>query len=307
MLESDLELDALLREVAADPRATMLRIARPAAFRSAFESAIAVSPHATGLTLAEREIVRTHREQLALLLRQACVARLYAHPRAAALLVRQQTADTRIELIQPAELRRRARAELSACGDDLPRLDGIELVERMACDEGSGSTDVIQLAAASMRLWPTDQARMYEASALYFDGEARAASRLYEAVIAQSSDSLIVAFAWYNLARIHLDAGTFDQALDGYRAAVDCDDSLLIALLAWLAAGLSLGSESQSLAAATRLRDVPPIPRSVIDEFARTRRLRCGAAAVDERARRTLQHLASRLDDSTKAVAHALV
>lgn len=147
--EIDAELEALLGEVARNPRATLLRVARPTAFREAFEALREVEPHATGLIAAERELLREHRAQLARLLRQACVTKIYAHPAARGRFVRYQTTAGPIEVLEPRRWRERARDELRASEPARDELEGFELLERLAAADGEIAADTAQLATAT--------------------------------------------------------------------------------------------------------------------------------------------------------------
>src|SRR5262245_31177745 len=64
ILKLDPELEHLLRELAAEPDSSLLRVARPAVMPALFETNTVVSQHATGLLPVEREILRAHRAEL---------------------------------------------------------------------------------------------------------------------------------------------------------------------------------------------------------------------------------------------------
>lgn len=71
------ELEELLQSIASDPRSSLLKVDRPAIARGPFDQDLMVRPSATGLTAAERHLLRVHRSELAQWLRYLLFEMLY--------------------------------------------------------------------------------------------------------------------------------------------------------------------------------------------------------------------------------------
>jgi hypothetical protein len=229
------EIEGLLREIAADPRSTLLRVDRPAVVRGLFDRGLPIRAHATGLTSAERHLLQVHRAELAFMLRQACVSKLYAHPEAKFRLIRNVAPGVRVEAPPPSHWRRNLGHELRIARADGIEFEGIELLQSCVAADGFARASVAQLAAASIRLEPTDQARIYSAVALMFDGDDRTAVDVFHRVIDATSSRRMQACAWTEIGDAANRQGRFGNAIICYRTAARLDAD-------WAPAPLSLMS-----------------------------------------------------------------
>lgn len=235
----DPELEQLLREVAADPRATLLRIARPQAIRSVYESSIVARESATGLLAAERQLLRVHREELARLLRRACVMLIFESPSGRAYTMRHVTATYRHDPPTRERWLDDARLELAVSKPDVAT-DVVTLLERCVTDVASRRATISQLAAASARLQRTAQADIYRGEELAMAGMHGEAADVFELVTTRTASQQVVAATWNNLGKSLQEMNEVGRALRAFEHAIACDDSLAMPFFnrlgaAWLA------------------------------------------------------------------------
>ena len=81
------DLEAILQEIARDPRAKMLQVPSSGALAYATRPPM-VSVAAAGLTSAEVEVLRVHREELGHRLKERCLIEFFSRPDAAVRLHR---------------------------------------------------------------------------------------------------------------------------------------------------------------------------------------------------------------------------
>jgi hypothetical protein len=249
----DPAIEDLLREIAADPDSCLLRVPRPSIVKSLAHRQGVVRPSATGLSSAERELLRVHRAELAKLLREACVLRLAQHPQLRLELSLHLTATRRTPVMSSADWRSKTKYTLQAARSDGSDLGGMELLDACVAPGGVESTSVAQLAIASMRLEPTDAARIYPAVELTLDGAERMALRiLHETLLGLCSNSC-AAHAWTHVAHAQAKTGEIAQANASYVNAVRQDPTLIVTFLAMLGMACEYGSLQEILAAEAQL------------------------------------------------------
>src|SRR5262245_29595941 len=81
VLPLDPAIEELLRDIAQDPDACLLRVPRPKALSALARGESIEVSGMTGLTHAERELVRVHRDEIAYLLRTLCARLLIERPK----------------------------------------------------------------------------------------------------------------------------------------------------------------------------------------------------------------------------------
>src|SRR5436189_4868215 len=104
-LAFDPELEELLREIAADPGSRLLRMPRSTRPRDLLAIPEPVTRARAGLSVAERHLIEVHRDELAHLLRRACLIRFFSDPRKNMYLNRCKTAHETTQLESPEHLR----------------------------------------------------------------------------------------------------------------------------------------------------------------------------------------------------------
>lgn len=252
-LALDPEIEGLLRELTTDPRSTLLRVPRRGVLRTFFEQdTTAVSEHATGLLAAERELLHAHREALAKHVREACVMKLFSSPLCAKRLFRYETATTAHQIPNATRWRHDLRAERRRSSTPRAFRD-VELLDRCLEPDEFSTVTVTELAAASLRLQPTAQARIYAAQEVIFLGDSKRGLQLLTRVGTAVGPPAITASIACNQGAALSDLGHDDLARESYARAVAIADPPLSGLVFWLAYSLRTQRRDDALAAAQLL------------------------------------------------------
>lgn len=239
------EVEALVRDIAAEPDSTLLRVPRLRAPAEHFIGSASVPLAKTGLSAAERELLSVHREEVARTLREAATHRLLtiADPKYhiadyVAPNVRRTPLDVAHFRSEMRELEPQARAV--AGNGALDALLGAP-IERWP--------SVLELASLSQRFASTDQARILVALALIFDDQPRVALRILEEVATRRAIGPLAANAWSNaaLAQIALDDRL--AALQSQRRAALLGETTGANAVAWLVNALLVGDQREALSA----------------------------------------------------------
>jgi hypothetical protein len=197
----DPEVEGLLREVAADPESTLLRLPRPSSVGSYFasqqESSLRVD-----LRRAETELLRVHREELAALVLQACEHRLLTWVDPPFQVVRFQ--DPR-RLLEPLD-RKTWNVALDRVVDS-GTVTVTPILLAMRDSQTQRWPTVLELAELAHFIVPSDRARIFAGIALVYQGQPRTALRVLDDVVARRIEGRMAAYAWTNigLARVAMD------------------------------------------------------------------------------------------------------
>ncbi|MCC7014017.1 MAG: hypothetical protein IT454_15780 [Planctomycetes bacterium] len=296
------EVEALVRDIAAEPGSTLLRAPRLRAPAAHFIGSASVPVTRTGLSAAERELLAVHREEVARSLRDAATHRLLtiAEPKYhvadyVAPNVRRTPLDVAHFRAEMRELEPQARAV--AGNGVLDALLGAP-VERWP--------SVLELATLSQRFASTDQARILVALALIFDDQPRVALRILEEVATRRAIGPLAANAWSNaaLAQIALDdrlAALQSQrraALLGETTGANAVFMLINAVLAGRTEEFSIAAAEiearfaeSDAAIESFLRSYRPRVHTFVDSTTRgevSQMIRCRSGKVGASARRVL-------------------
>lgn len=217
---------ALLQEVAAAPRSKLLRLPSARELPRWLGSEERYTTSDSGLELAERELLRVGREELAWLLRQAALRELIDGERTRDQVMRGRRVDE-----ENRPLRREAIQR---------RLDAPEMRTEAAADAsgilrswlGAQPADRARpaaLAAASMRMMPTAQARAVAGVDYAVRLEFVSAKKWLLERLQLDASSVRSASTWENLFLTELRQQRFDCALAAIRRASELDPTSLLA------------------------------------------------------------------------------
>ena len=235
------KLHALLQDLARDPDATMLALAARAPFRSTEDLQATVSPRAAGLRPSERELLRSHRHELAELLRVVAVELLLRDGSASRTLSEYDDYHRPMLRVSDEEVSRRG-ASLTRSIDAGALHAEVSTVIRAI--QGDGRWTRLQptaVALASLRLWPRDLVRNVLANAYRVRKEYGQATRVIGSMLERSTDPLTCFWAWNMRGHIQLSTSEPDKALASYRRAVDSGPFAGLAAVNLLIAGVILG------------------------------------------------------------------
>lgn len=305
-LNIDPELEGLLRQVASDPRATMLRIQPRVALRSVIATDEIVRPFATDLATTERELVRVHREQLAHVLLRACLIRVYSDPRAQLRVIRHVTPSWHHAVPRNSEWRDEARRALRCALYAPEELSGLELIDACLAADGIQQASIAQLAAASRRLRPTSHALIYLAVHEAFDGDARLSGELCFQAIARDPRSVCAKDAWANLGSARSELGEFSSACDAFEKSLEFDPTQLLPNVGLFIESVRLGRLDEALATARRIETLFDAEHPATRDFVAMTRRRLASEAPRDRefTKRALQ-MRERLQPTTRMLIDA--
>ena len=260
------EVEELLRELAADPTSTLLRVPRKGIVPTLFDKHTMVSPRAAGLSSAERHLLQVYREDVALLLREAYYLYLQQGEPFGPALVWDVVQDRRFRLPTVEEWRRRAERALERPqeGDGAPEAhDVLALCVR---ESPVAMPSPVQLAVASLRLVPANQARIYVACDLQQSGMVEAGVRGFADILSQCSSSFHRSYCLQNMALAYEDMGDLDLASQLLAEASSIDESRSDPVMNWLFVSIQRMDTRSALDAARRIdRTLTPDHGALVD------------------------------------------
>lgn len=252
----DPEVEGILRELAADPRSTLLRTPRPTSIRPLFDEAAARSSVEAGRTAAERELLDVWRARVAFHLREASLLRLFEEPETETYIGREGPRGELIETADPERLEADARDARDDDSLDVESLHGLELVVRCVQGAGDDRPSAAQLAAASLRLVPHDSARSYVAQELLMRDESRTALRVLQNILAGAPSPYMRSIAWENSGWALSNLDDHAGAAQAYEVAAQLGPARSVPHLSWLFKAVLLGRTDDARRAARLVEEI---------------------------------------------------
>jgi hypothetical protein len=267
----DPEFEGLLREVAAEPGSTLLRVDRPKRLRCMFARDEPIRETMTGLRAVERHFLAVHRNEFAELLRQAARYKLIEGPRTKRSINRHGYGEREIRPLDPGELARR-RDELNLQSDSvserhassqMPESDdelraANDLLLRYFAASLTEDPSAADLAIVSLRLQPTNGARLIASIDLTQGNSPGAGFNLALGALAMSLSSTEAARAWERVGAARLKLGQVEAALVAYRNGCECNDGSLTNAMNWNVFALQLGRDEDVFESSRRLDELMP-------------------------------------------------
>ena len=260
------EVEELLRELAADPTSTLLRVPRKGIVPTLFDRGTMVSPRAAGLSSAERHLLQVYREEVELLLRQAWILYSQQNEPFGPVMSWHVTVDRRHEPPSIEEWRSRSQRALERPleGDGAP--EARELLLQCIRESPLSLPTHTQLAAAALRLVPTNQARIYIATDLQLSGRIEVALRSYRDVLSHSS-AFHRSFCLQNMTNAHENLGDLESAALCAAEACSLDESRPDPLMNWLCLSIQRMDREAALRAASRIDELLPVDHAALVAF----------------------------------------
>lgn len=228
------ELEGLLREVAADPSSSLLRVSRPSVVAGYLDRSLVSRDALRARTLAEGELLRVHREEVASALREACLVRFYEDPESSRFLHRH---PSRTQIFEPPtweSWRRQAEEARRAARLDHADIPHSELLDFCLQQPGTSKPSIVQLARAAQMLVPSDTSECHEGLALVLDGHHAAGGRMLVDLAIKRASRRISSHA---IESVGLAFGLADDdrsALGYYRRAWELAPHRTEPVVAWL-------------------------------------------------------------------------
>ncbi len=262
------EIDSLLKEIAADPSAVLLRNAGRARFLDGEDLDPPISPRMAGLTHAERHLLRVYREDLAELFLAATNEAFLSDERNAPTFSAFDGHDRAIPRIAREALLEGAHALQDGIDrEDLhPQVRGV--FDAIRGGIGRKRPSAKQLSLAALRVLPTDSARNLLVQALRLERSWRPASRIIGSILQRSPSSLARARALIARGHFQLILGDLSAALDSFGAAMRETAFVGLAAMNALTTALRLGRGDGCSEAARVIDDELESHPEVVQSFA---------------------------------------
>lgn len=227
-------------------------------------------PSATGLPKAERHLLQTYREEAAWLLREA--AALACLSRSDQRILRHVDVTTRVDPPARPELARASRNVLDHGRTAVEDAECVQALEGLLEGDAQPLAPAARLATFSLRLVPTDEARLCLHVALRQDELEEPAAAIARDLIEHLPTALNASIAWCNIGAAALHSGALVEARDAFcRAAQHSPNPF--AMLSWVSTACQLGDQEDALRASATLDDRLACDHPAIDEYASYRRL----------------------------------
>ena len=257
------EIEQILKELAADPKATLFRIP-PIENLLALVKQPKVGVHAPSLTSLERHLLLAHREELAYLLRERCVAALFSGSYAKRGWHKSLAVHRDLDVSDSADWRRRTgQALTSTCTDGRAARAQSVLAECVATGaDASGS--VARLAAASLRVAPSDEGHIYAAMQCLNDGSLKESRRIHREVLASAGSELIASICWENIGLAYFRAGRYQDAVAAYRSSSASCSERVAPVVFRFSSAVAAGDEHEASEAARIVELAVPVGHSLV-------------------------------------------
>ncbi len=300
------ELESLLREVAADPDSSLLRVPRAKALPMLYEDRPAAGPATAGLSLAEREILRVHRLEVAWLLRQVCVWRLVEGSRSRMFVSRYVTAQDRRAPLRPSALVEGYRLETHIKNGDADLSLALALLSQAVARTSNEDPCVLELAAASQCLHPSNEARILGGQDLALHHSARSALHLLSPLSLVDLGTSIGISNWTTLGYAHLTLGQMHRAHGAYRRASELGEARPGPWMDRLAMSLQVGSAEDARHSSEHLDHILGDRQQAVEWYVESRqsRRRLGEWRPTDEATRLTVQLQEHLGAAGRRICH---
>ena len=203
------EIEALLREVAADPESCLLRLPAAEIREGVRNATLPERAGLTGLRPAERELLRTWRRETAFLLLVACYRKQVTAPQNKFRVIPVMEKG-RFPAAPQVRWTRFARVAFGLQHEDA-LLRALALLGQCASSSGSRWPTVFELAAASSRLEPSNGAKNYAALEFAISGQPLTCLRMLQGL--ESNHPTFTVMETTNTALAYEQLGRHDLAL----------------------------------------------------------------------------------------------
>lgn len=247
------ELRELLEEFSSAPSAHILRARPGRTLNILYPESRRGSPRSALPKNAERHLLQAHRDEVGRLLYTQAAIELTRDTAFGSALSASVTLHQTLELPDAATLKRRsatAAAGLAARDSD----PGAEVLAR-CCSTGA-RLQPADLLEASMRVRPSDSARVSLGLDLMRRGQLQAAEDCLHQVLAGHPTALIRSYSWQNLGLLENRRGQHAQAADAYQQAAEAHEDRIAPLLSLFGEYLHLGQREDALETSRRIDDM---------------------------------------------------
>jgi hypothetical protein len=240
------EVEVLLREIAAEPDSVLLRMPREKVKASLMETRSPVGPMTAGLSNAERELVRVHREEFAFQLRQAAWAKLAGDGVGPVVVSRQWQGNKQIPVPSSLEVRDGIRGSARCSG--LPEESQYPLPNWVDSPIGQWPS-IASIAAVAHRFAPKSQDLIYAGGDYLIRRSPHTALECFASALGYQSDAAIAGVIFMNIANCHDQMGTLLMSISNWKVAHHYDPERIDFVAFWFIVSLRAGQDLEVQAA----------------------------------------------------------
>jgi hypothetical protein len=303
LLFFDPEVEALLREIASDPRSKLLRFDRPRLLRGLFPRH-PVGGRAPGLGKAERHLLDVHRVELAWALRQACLVKFLGERGFGRWIGRNVDLTHGYRVPSAARWRRLFRDELERGGS----ASWQQGCSPLHVESDWLSDSISHLASMSLQLESTDQARIYLAIDLALMGRNASSKRVLKEVLAGKATDEIASHALQALALCSSADRAYGEAAGLARRSARMGAERPEPYLNWLYYSLLSCDRAAAVECSDRISDLMDSRHPAVELFEkqlRTQR-RSGEWSPSARTRGCVRRIDDQLGEPARRIARVL-
>jgi len=298
------ELEAILQEIALDPRAKMLKVPSSGALVYATRQP-RVGIAAPGLTSAERQLLTVHRDELADRLKERCLIDLYATEEANKIFHRSVAVGQELEIRDRASWAADTNKLLDRQLDDQKVRLATDVLRDCIAPEGERVVSVTQLATAMMRTVPLKQGIVYVGMDLFRAGRLTDALNMQTSVLDGGSSGMLASYVFDNIAHVQWNMMNFREALEASIQGARADHSRIIPLLSAVDIAARIGDFESAEHSCARLDELNCPDDKSISWFADKNRVAVSLATPTPNARRQIRKLMERVGDVSREILNA--
>ena len=249
----DPEIEGLLEELSRESGSTLFRVARPRELKSLPQAQAEELSAGCRRPSAEEKLLDCYREEVAYLLRCRYYESYLAQDHLDALRPLVVPRERWGGLADGATAARRLHHEVASVSANFEGSAAADLVVQAAMVAVSSPEDRLAIAAAALRLVPSDTARMYLGYEYLAQGWIGAALDCFTRVSEGALDARLVASSRVAAGVAEMARGDFRAALEQFGLAASAECGPASAELNGLAAALQLGDEGSARALVQQL------------------------------------------------------
>jgi hypothetical protein len=298
------EVEELLREIAKEPDSVLLRMPREKVKASLMETRSPVGVMTAGLSKAERELVRVHREEFAFQLRQAAWVKLAEDGDGPRVVSRQWQRGTRIPVPSAPQVR-----------NEITRSVGTETLFNWSYNSRTDwITDSLcewpsatVIAALAHRLAPKSEDLIYAGADHLIRKSPLTALEYFGRALECQSDSAVASVIIGNMANCHDQLDQLFTSISEWKLAHHRDPQRVDLVAGWFIASMRAGYDQGILASDRELRFFDQYPE-VVKELAElvSARGELGFWVSTDTLRAALGRWSSKLSTGGNALANSL-
>jgi tetratricopeptide (TPR) repeat protein len=298
------EVEELLREIAKEPNSVLLRMPREKVKASLMEKRSPVGPMTAGLSNAERELVRVHREEFALQLRRASWVKLAGDGVGPVVVNRQWQGHGRIPLPSDKE----ARAGIAR----VVRRPGLSEESENSVSEWFDSAranwpSAAEIAALAHRIAPKSQDLIYAGADLLIHKAPQTALECFGDALQCEPDRDVWNAIVANIANCYEQLGQFEMSIFKWKLAHNNDPQRVYFVGCWFIVAMRAGHDREILAADRELNKINQHTQPIEELANQVRgRRRLGFWSSTPTLRSALERWSSRLGSGGGTIAQSL-